>query len=70
MWNTIHFTGLGCQIAAGLLGALSLVWVRTKNNHIQIAPELLKKAKTIGWIALAFFILGAILILSYEAHLI
>jgi len=70
MWNVIHFIGLGFQIVAGLLGALSLYWIRVRNNHVEIALVLLRKVKITGLIAIVFFSIGAILIIWYEAHLL
>ena len=70
LWNTIHFTGLGFQIAAGVVGALSLSWVRIRNKHVEIDAERLRVAKVIGKVAVWFFTIGAILILWYETHLL
>ncbi len=70
LWNTIHFTGLGFEIAAGMAGALSLSWIRIMNKHAEIDLEKLRGAKLAGKIALGFFTLGAILILCYEIHLL
>ncbi len=70
LWNTIHFTGLGFQIAAGMAGAFSLSWIRINNKHAEICLEKLAGAKLAGKIALGFFTLGAILLLFYEIHLL
>jgi hypothetical protein len=68
LWNTIHFAGLGCQIAAGLAGAFSLSWIRVTNGNTEICTQKLKQTKLAGKIALAFFTLGALLLLFYEIH--
>ena len=70
LWNTIHFVGLGFQIAAGIAGAFSLSWIRVENKHAEIDTDKLRGAKLAGKIALGFFTIGAILILWYETHLL
>jgi len=70
LWNTIHFAGIGFQIAAGVAGAFSLSWIRIKNKHAEISSEKLIGAKLAGKIALGFFTLGAVLLLCYEIHLL
>ena len=69
-WNTIHFAGIGFQIAAGGTGARALSWIRIRNKRVEIDPEKLRVAKVIGQVAVWFFIVGAILILCYETHLL
>ena len=70
LWNILHFTSLGLQIAAGVTGLLTLSWIRVRNNHIEIDAEKLKAVKLVGKIAICFFTMGAILILWYETHLL
>jgi len=70
-WNTLHFTGLGFQIAAGVIAlGLSLSWIRVRNGHLETNPERLRAVQLVGRIALGFFTAGAILILWYETHLL
>jgi len=70
LWNTIHFAGLGFQIAAGIAGAFFLSWIRGQNEHAEINLKKLKGAKLAGKIALGFFTVGAVLILWYEIHML
>jgi hypothetical protein len=69
-WNTIHFLGLGFQIAAGITGALTLSWIRISNGHVEINHARLRAVKIVGWVALGFFTIGAILILWYEIYML
>jgi len=71
LWNTIHFAGLGLQIAAGITGIGYLnTWIQTKNGHAEINVERLSSVKKIGKIALWMFAIGALLLLFYEIYLL
>jgi len=71
LWNTIHFSGLGLQIAAGITGIGYLnTWIRTKNGHAEISTKNLTLTKKIGKVALWMFAIGALLLLFYEIHLL
>lgn len=70
-WTQIHFAGMGLQIAAALLGgALTLSWLRLKDGNIEVSPERLKAARTMGTVILWVLALGFIFELWYETHLL
>jgi len=70
LWNTIHFAGMGLQIAAALGGGISLSWLRVRDGHIEVSPERLQWAKCLSVVSLWMLTFGFILVLWYEIHLL
>lgn len=66
--DTVHFTGLGLQFAASIVGAMSLTWLRVKSGHLEINVKELKSAKRVGLIVLWMLAVGFLLELFYEIY--
>lgn len=71
LWNTIHFAGMGLQIAAAIVGGgLCFSWLRVRDKHVEVSPERVKLAKRFSYILLWVLAAGFILELWYETHLL
>lgn len=73
VWNTIHFAGMGLQIAAALGGgvfARRWNWIQFTNEGLEVSKERFKRGTRIAGILLWVLGTGFLLELFYEMHLL
>jgi len=71
LWNTLHFLGMGLQIAVAFVGGvLTFSWVRVRGNRLEVSTERLGQVRCVGAALLWVLATGFMLELWYEIHLL